>query len=318
MPQLATSFKLVKTRAVFIGSKALGLAVFNAVFAAAPSTEWIVVHPDDSQDPRSQIGAWERTSSELGVRFKIANKSEDLLEVVDSHRPDAGIVCGWYRILNGQLLKRFPLGLWGIHNSLLPKYRGGAPLVWSIINGDELVGSTLFQIDEGMDSGPILLQVSVKNLSDRNVGQILDEIQHKMLLELPDAWRTIIDGSAVTRLQAHERATYCAQRNREDGRIDWTDSATSIHNFIRAQTSPYLGAFTVVNGMRVEIDASRVFPYPYHGVPGQVIRRSTETVIIACGANSALEVLACSINGASKDPGSAFPSTALRLSRLRD
>jgi methionyl-tRNA formyltransferase len=308
----------MNTRAIFLGSKQLGLDIFKTVFKAAPSTEWIVVHPVDSNDPRSQMSSWEHTTAELGVDFKIANNSAEVLEIVSFHRPVVGLVCGWYRILDGPFLERFPLGLWGIHNSLLPKYRGGAPLVWSIINGDEEVGSTLFRIDEGMDSGPILLQVSAANSSDRNVGQILVEIQDKLLLAIPKAWRSILNGSAITREQAHERATYCSQRTQEDGLINWDNTALAIHNFVRAQTPPYPGAFTIVDEMRVQIDESRVLPHPYHGTPGQIIRRTLESVVIACGAKSALEILACSMHGESQTPGSAFPSTALRLSRLRN
>lgn len=303
------------TRALFLGSKRLGLDIFKAVFTAAPSTEWIVVHPDDSNDPRTQMTEWELTTSNLGVEFKIAKTTTEVLEIVNSYRPIVGLVCGWYRILDGPFLERFSLGLWGIHNSLLPKYRGGAPLVWSIINGDSEVGSTFFRIDEGMDSGPILFQVSVANPIDSNVGQILVEIQNRLLNEIPKAWQSIVNGSAITRMQAHEHATYCGQRTFKDGQINWENSALEVHNFVRAQTHPYPGAFTIVNESRVQVDETRALPYPHHGTPGQIIRRSLETVVIACGAKSAIEILACSIQGKSIAPGTVFPSTAIRLPR---
>jgi methionyl-tRNA formyltransferase len=208
---------------------------------------------------------------------------------------------------------KFPLGLWGIHNSLLPKYRGGAPLVWSIMNGDASVGSTLFQIDEGIDSGPVLLQVSTNNTSDRNVGEILSEIRNMLLQEIPAAWLSIVDGSAATTPQPHDHATYCSQRTPEDGLINWQNSALTLHNFIRAQTHPYSGAFTMVNGKKVVIHRTQVLSHTHYGIPGQVMRRNSETVIINCGQYSAIEVISCSVNGEEVPPIVAFPNMSLRL-----
>lgn len=106
--------------------------------------------------------------------------------------PDVGFVCGWYWLIDRETLDLVPNGLWGVHNSLLPKYRGGAPLVWSILNGDSHVGSSVFKISEGMDDGEILHQVKVKVLPDDNVGSLLEKIEQELIENLPKKWTDLV------------------------------------------------------------------------------------------------------------------------------
>jgi len=216
---------------------------------------------------------------------------------INEIRPDIGFVCGWYWLLDASTLGLVRSGLWGIHNSLLPKYRGGAPLVWAIMNGDRVVGSTVFRISSGMDDGPVLHQVRVSLRQEQTVADALTLIEQKLLEELPAKWKQLLRGTPSVRAQREKNATYCGQRTEEDGAIDWHASASKIHNFIRAQTPPYPGAFSYWQKERITILRSKVFAGTYFGTPGQILRRTHEALIVACGENTAIEILLVSMQG---------------------
>jgi len=137
--------------------------------------------------------------------------------------------------------------VWGIHNSLLPKYRGGSPLVWQVINREKVLGSTFFKFLDGMDEGAILDQVSIKNTSNLTIADAGNSIELEWIKKLPKIWKNFCDGRLVAKDQNHKEVTYCAQRQEFDGEINWQNHASSIDAFIRAQEHPYPRAFFLLN-----------------------------------------------------------------------
>lgn len=288
---------MTSKNALFIGSKTLGLEILKALLNSSPETIWTIVHPDDQDDPRSCLPAWREFATARKLPFVVARNSSDLAMAIDTFKPDVGLVCGWYRIVDAVLLAKFPLGLWGIHNSLLPRYRGGSPLVWSIIRGDHFVGSSVFKFDEGADSGPLLLQVSVENEPSLNISEVINRIQNALIEQLPEVWGQLLQGTASYSIQNEIHATYSGQRIPSDGEIDWRNSAEQIHNFVRAQEYPYPGAFSYLNGKLLFLSETGVLPGVYIGTPGQVLRRSPDHVIIACGNDSGMFVKSVNLDG---------------------
>jgi methionyl-tRNA formyltransferase len=276
---------------VFLGSKPLGLALLKCLYQATPNAKWTIIHPNDEVDARSNIKDFQDFAKEHNLDLLVAGNSRAAQEMLSDIKPDVGFVCGWYWLFKAEVLDAIPQGLWGMHNSLLPKYRGASPLVWSIINGDDCVGSTIFRIREGMDDGEILHKVSIKLNDSQNIADILGVIENKMLQELPQKWANLIEGNAVLAMQDESQATYCGQRNETDGLIDWNKPAKEIHNFVRAQTKPYPCAFTYLAGKKIKILSTKVFEGTYYGTPGQVLKRNEKTTLIACGNNTSLEIL---------------------------
>jgi methionyl-tRNA formyltransferase len=223
------------------------------------------------------------------------------------------MVCGWYWLLDAETVSVAPMGFYGVHTSLLPEYRGGSPLIWSIINGDAEVGATVFRLASGVDDGEILHQVRVLNLAEDNVGTILEKIERGMVDTLPAKWRLLLAGRAELMQQDHARATFCGQRAPRDGRIDWTLPATRVHNFIRAQTAPYPGAFDHLDGKKIVFLKTAVDDRHYFGTPGQVLQRSKNNVLISCGSSSAISVLELEVDGSRVSPSKALPSVTSRL-----
>lgn len=295
----------------YLGSKPLGLSILRCLHT--PNDVWRIIHPNDATDARSCLDAFQAFAEQHHLDLLIANSQSAAGAMLQDFRPDIVFVCGWYWLLEPAILDLPPLGCWGIHNSLLPKYRGASPLVWAIINGDEQVGSTVFRFCEGMDNGPILHQVSIDLGSDDQIGDVLKRITSRMLIDLPAKWRSLLDGTATLTTQDESEAVYCGQRNPNDGLIDWSKPAREVHNFIRAQATPYPGAFTLVDGRRANILGSEVDRRIWYGTPGQVLVRAPDHVLVSCGSNTALRVLNVVMNHEPLEPKTAFPSIHTRL-----
>lgn len=277
-------------KAVFLGSKKLGLEIFRLLHEISSGVEWLVLHPNDISDVRSFEGFFLTYCQEKNINFQSVKKVSEAKAAVEEFRPTIGFVSGWYWLLDNQFLSYFNSGLWGLHNSLLPKYRGCSPLVWSIINGDSEVGATLFKISNGMDDGDMAHQFVVTNSSEDNISSILNKIEAIVIRDLPLIWPGLLNNSIALVKQDSSRATYCSQRTPEDGIINWNKNANEIHNFIRAQSPPYPCAFSYLCDKKLSLCESIVYDGVFFGSPGQIIRRSENYVIVSCGSNSAIEI----------------------------
>lgn len=177
----------------------------------------------------------------------------EYLETLRSWRPDFGLVIGWYYMVPQAIRSIFPKGVAGIHASLLPKYRGGAPLVWAIINGEKTTGVSLFYFDQGVDTGDVIAQKKIEISDTDDIRTVYEKATLAAVDVLRESLPLIREGQAPRIPQDHANATIFPQRKPEDGLIDWTRTPDEIRNFIRAQTRPYPGAFTVLEGKKVTI-----------------------------------------------------------------
>lgn len=301
---------------VFLGSKLFGLNVFRAAFQSNPSSKWLVICPDDSANERSVKEFFTNTCAELGVDLEFASTRGEARKILDQVNAQKALVCGWYWILSQESLQAFPHGVWGVHNSLLPKYRGGSPLVWALIQGERQVGSSLFQLSNELDSGPILGQVSTVITDVDNVLTVETRLNAQMIEVVRDLWRSIgiEDLTKVLREQDHTCATYCAQRIPSDGNIDWNQPAEQVHNFIRAQTTPYPRAFSFLGSNKIFFPSALLEPSEYVGTPGQVVKIDKDFYWITCGNKSAVRVPKTSL---SKDRESEQIQLSLKTRLIR-
>jgi methionyl-tRNA formyltransferase len=298
---------------LFLGSKDFGLNVFKCLYSLSPKLNWTVCHPDDTKDERSVLGDFADFAKSHDIEMRTVRSPSESRELVIELCPDVIFVCGWYWLLEKVEILTPRLGVWGIHNSLLPKYRGGSPLVWAIINGDEIVGSSLFRFTEGMDDGPILFQVNLSIGNNDHIEEITANLNELVVKCLPRYWREIVNGSQIEIPQNHEEATYCGLRTEADGRIDWSQDASYIHNFIRAQSYPYPCAFTELDGEILKIHTSRVFHKTFLGTPGQVLSRSDNAVLVSCGHSTAIFIEKVEFNGLVQWANEAIGSIQKRL-----
>ena len=198
------------------------------------------------------------------------------------HEADLIIVVAYGKILPPSILGIPRLGCVNVHASLLPELRGAAPIQWAVARGTRETGVTLMQMDEGLDTGPILLQrktaVGEKETAE-TLGKRLSTMAAAILREGVPA---LARGVLTPVEQDHSRATYAPVLRREDGLIDWSVDAGEIESRIRG-FSPWPGTYSTLAGRRILITSALALPSPHAGNPGEVLKAGKGEVDIACG-----------------------------------
>lgn len=201
---------------------------------------------------------------------------------------DLVFAIGWSRLLSQDILGAARLGVVGYHPADLPRNRGRHPLIWALVLGLKQTASTFFLIDQGIDSGPILSQVSV----DIGPNDDASSLYRKMLDVIPNQLREIIKGAInetlVARPQNDLQATHWRKRGPLDGLIDWRMSARSIHNLVRGLTLPYVGAEFCFEGILVKLWKCEIVIHkvPINAEPGKVIAVSPSGPVVRAGENA--------------------------------
>lgn len=301
------------SRAIFLGSKEFGLEIFKSLYNSSDAVEWRLLCPPDADDARTFFDEFNEFAESNDLDLTTVRSPDAVDEIVEDFKPEIMFVVGYYRILPLSLLEKVREGVWGIHNSLLPKYRGGSPLVWQLINGEERVGSSLFRFSAGMDDGSILHQVSFRNSSTQTIKTAMHRLQALWSECLPGVWKAYIEGEKLPFEQDHSEATYCAQRNEKDGLVDWSRSAMFLDRFIRAQARPYPMAFFRYGNEVVRIAKHELEKRTVYGACGQVFQIRDSRVSVCCGENTALELSELEVNGETVPAGTILNSIKIRL-----
>ena len=193
-------------------------------------------------------------------------------------------------IIENEMIEYPRLYSLNIHGSILPKYRGRTPHVWAIINGEEKTGITAHKIDQGVDTGDILLQKEVEIKRDETGADILQKFNSLYPELINETIKMVINNKIVFKKQAEIKATYFGKRTPDDGEINWNWSKERIRNWVRAQANPYPGAFTYLNNKKLIIDKVNFsgIGYSYNMENGKVL---SDTPLIVKTSNGALELL---------------------------
>jgi methionyl-tRNA formyltransferase len=216
----------------------------------------------------------------------------EAVELLRNLAPDAMVVVGYGQIVPQSIIDIPRLGILNVHASLLPKYRGAAPIQWAIARGETRTGVTIMRIDAGLDTGDVLLTEETAVLSEENaieLGERLAAMGASLLVNALDKWAA---GEIVPEKQDNSQATYAPILKKEDGRIDWRSPAAAIHNRVRG-FQPWPGAHTGFRGQTLNVWKSR----PAKSVsepPGTIVR--TRPLLVACGGE-ALELLEVQLEG---------------------
>ena len=183
-----------------------------------------------------------------------------------------------------------------LHASLLPKYRGAAPITWAIVEGERETGVALMQMDEGMDTGPVFTMHAIpigETTTADDLALSLGSLAAEVVRE--DLQRAV-DGELTAEPQDQDRATMAPLLEKSDGQIDWTKRARAVHDHVRGMTS-WPGASTTTAGKTLKILATRVGDREgIKGEPGTIVAANAEAITVACGAGS-IEILRAQIEG---------------------
>ncbi|ADL12951.1 methionyl-tRNA formyltransferase [Acetohalobium arabaticum] len=207
--------------------------------------------------------------------------SSDSVAKLKELNPDVIVVIAYGQVLDNEILELPKLGCINVHASLLPKYRGSGPLHRVLINGEEKTGITTIYMEEGLDTGDMILQEEVEITSEETVGQLHDRLAVLGADVLIETLELIKSGEAERIPQDDRKATYAQKINKEEGRIDWTASAYEIKNLIRGM-NPWPGAYTFYNDNRLKVWGSKIYDSKTKPsvIPGTVVDIEAESGFI--------------------------------------
>jgi UDP-4-amino-4-deoxy-L-arabinose formyltransferase/UDP-glucuronic acid dehydrogenase (UDP-4-keto-hexauronic acid decarboxylating) len=283
-------------KAVVFAYHDMGCTGIQALLDAGYDIEAIFTHPDNAGENHF-FGSVARLAAEQGITVYAPEDVNHPLWVdrIQAMTPEV-IFSFYYRNLIGNdILGLAPKGAFNLHGSLLPKYRGRAPLNWVLVNGEKETGVTLHRMVQRADAGDIVAQQAV-TITDSDVALSL----HRKLCSasqmlLGDVLPKIRSGQTQERAQDETQATYVGRRTPEDGRLDWEKPAQVLHNLVRAVSDPWPGAFGFVGTCQFIVWSSRVRSDLPAAKPGTVL--SVAPLVIACGEGALEIVTGQSANG---------------------
>jgi methionyl-tRNA formyltransferase len=210
--------------------------------------------------------------------------------------PDAIVVVAYGRIIPPWMLSLPRLGCINLHGSLLPKYRGAAPIQWAVAMGETITGNTTMLLEEGLDTGPILLQRQIAINPEQNAADLFDVLAKAGAPLVVETLTGLADGTIQPHAQNNALATLAPMLEREDGRIDFAaHNATAVRNRWRG-FQPWPGAFTVLDGKKLIVHRMKVADAPGTGVAGEV-RIKDQRMLVACAGSSWIEFAELQLEG---------------------
>lgn len=292
-------------RIVFFGTPLFAVPVLNALLQSGEEISAVVTQPDKKKGRGHQMSL--PPVKELAVRngirvFQPANmKDRAFLEELLLIKPELIVVVAYGRILPEDILTLPPLGCINVHASLLPKYRGAAPIQWAIINGEEFTGITTMLMDKGLDTGDILLEEEIR-INDEDTTETLSEKLSEVGASLlVKTIKSIKEGSIKPRPQTGE-ASYAPVIRKEDGLVDWKKAAVDLFNFVRGMY-PWPCAYCYLNKERIKI--IKVKALDGEGKPGRIEGAQKDKLIIGTG-KGLISITALQPEGKKVMPAEAF------------
>ena len=281
-------------RLVFLGTPAFAVPTLDRIVEAGHQVTAVVTQPDRPRGRGQQLAPPPVKVAALRLGLPVYQpervRRPEAVEFLRAQAAEAMVVVGYGQIIPQTVIDLAPKGFINVHGSLLPKYRGAAPIQWAILNGETRTGVTTMRIDAGLDTGAMLLKAETGIAPDEDapsLGRRLAELGARLLVETLEG---LAAGTIVPEAQDPAQATYAPMLKKEDGRIDWTRPAAAIHNQVRAlQPSP--GAYTGFRGQTLHVRRARVAASAAAGArPGTVASVKPLTVICGEGALELLEV----------------------------
>jgi methionyl-tRNA formyltransferase len=294
----------VTVRAVVFGYHDVGDRCLRVLISHGVEVPLVVTHAPDPTEVQ-WFASVERTAREYGIPVLTPEDPEraGLQRILRELRPDFLFSFYYRRMLSPALLQQARRGALNMHGSLLPKYRGRAPINWAILHGEQETGATLHYMVERADAGDIVDQLAVPILQDDDALAVTQKVTAAAEVVLARSLRALIDGVAPRRPQRLEEGQYFGRRTPEDGRIDWSKSAPEIHNLVRAVAPPFPGAFSDVHGKRWWFHKTRVARRRVLAPAPPRLFGEEGRCFVACGDGSVLELLAGRVDEAPIDLG---------------
>ena len=295
---------------VFCGTPRFAVPTLEKLVEAGHSVPLVVTQPDRPRGRGMEVAVSpvKEAATRLGIAVlqpSTIRNNDEFRSQLAAIRPDAIIVVGYGRIIPQWMIDLTRLGDLNLHASLLPKYRGAAPIQWAIANGESVTGVTTMRIDAGLDTGDILMRREIAiGLEDtaETLGPQLASIGADLMVE---TLRGLENGQVRPTPQDHAQATLAPILKKEDGRMDFTRSARDLFNRLRG-FQPWPGAFTMFKGKTLQVHRAQPWQHAAKLTPGEVAVEGTR-LLVGCGegfgkdkdknAGTALELVEIQVEG---------------------
>jgi methionyl-tRNA formyltransferase len=276
---------------VFFGSPALALPSLKKLLEANHSIDLIITQPDRPSGRGKKLVPCpvKKTALDLNIPcyqpLRI-RKDQTALDKIKEIKPDLNVVVAYGQIIPSSIIYLPRHNSLNVHFSLLPKYRGASPIQWALLNGEEKTGITIFELNEKMDEGDILIQEEVSIFPDENATELEARLAQKgadLLI------KTIAQIDKLKhRKQDHSQATYAPKIRKEDGKIDWTKNSLYIERQVRAFT-PWPSAYAFLKDIRIKILKGKNIDkeIPLGASAGEISGIKKEGIQVCCGEGSA-------------------------------
>src|SRR6202040_2322460 len=308
-------------RIVFCGTPAFAVPTLKAILVDPSHTVVAVITQPDRPRGRGQEVSFapvKEVALEAGipVRQPVKIRAPEARELLQSFEPECFVIIAYGQIIPAGLLPISRCGWINLHASLLPKYRGAAPINWAIANGETQTGLTTMRIDAGMDTGDMLLQEEIGIAPEETAPELAESMAEAGAPCMLETLRGIAAGKLAPRPQNSDEATYAPLLKREDGRIDWNRPAQEIYNRMRGFV-PWPGAYTSFRGQTCHLWAE---PFSLRtltgGAPGTIFREDTQ-ILIACGHATLFRLLSVKVEGRKQISAVEFANGARLTERER-
>jgi methionyl-tRNA formyltransferase len=289
---------------IFLGTPQFAVPTLEQIMEAGHEVAAIYTQPDRPKGRGQQLSFSPVKNSALALGLPVRQperiRRPEVLEELRGDSPDMMVVVGYGQIIPQSILDLAPIV--NVHASLLPKYRGAAPIQWAIANGEVRTGVTTMRIDAGLDTGDMLLKAE----TDIGEQETAPELSERLALMGADLLvKTLARYAEITPEKQNEtEATYAPILTKEDGRVNWPLAAHSIHNRVRGLL-PWPGGYTSFRGQLLHIWKARVSDVAPVVEPGHV-QLARKNLLVAGGHNSVLELLEVQLEGRKRVSGEAF------------
>lgn len=271
---------------IFMGTPEYAVPSLKAIHNSRHHLSLVVTQPDRPQGRGRKVfpPPVKKTAMELGyetvqpTKIKTPEFAKSLIRL----HPDIFVVVAYGRILPKQILAIPKIGPINVHASILPKYRGPAPIQWAIINGEKETGITTILMDEGMDTGDVLLMAKETVRPDDTAATLHDRLAILGAEVLSQTLEGLAQDDILPVAQDHSLATSAPMLKKSDGHIQWKKPARQLDAFIRGMT-PWPGAFTFHDGVRLKIFKAKIIPSATSALPGMVVEGFADELRVATG-----------------------------------
>jgi len=295
-------------KVIFMGTPDFAVGTLEEIIKAGHEVVLVVTQPDK---PRGRSGALQFPPvKECAVAHGIEVfqpkkiREEENVEYLRKYNADIIVVAAFGQLLPKSILEMPKHGCINVHASLLPKYRGAAPIQWSVINGDAVTGVTIMQMDIGMDTGDMIAKREVVIGEEETGGGLFDKLAEVGAKLCVDTMVEIENGTATRTPQNHDEATHVSMISKELGNIDWNKSAVEIERLIRG-LNPWPSAFTKLDGKTFKIWKAKVVSEHTNKQPGRIVNVGKDVLEVQTG-EGVLSLLEVQLEGKKRMEVDAF------------